>query len=273
MDFITVPAGGARLAAEVAGQGTCVVLLHAGIADRRMWTSAMAALSSGFRCIAYDRRGFGLSTSPDEPFRHIDDLDAVMTHLGCGKAHLIGSSQGGRIAIDFALSKPSRVASLVLVAAAVSGAPAPASYPAAIGRLMDDLDEAETAGNIDSVNAIEAHLWLDGPEEPEGRVAGPLRQLFLDMNAIALRHAPLTREAECEPAFDRLREISHPALVIWGDADFPHIRERSRRLASTIPNARSLGLAGCAHLPNLEQPELFNAAVTNFLKELPTPAA
>ena len=99
---------------DVTGEGACVVLLHAGVADRRMWRTICEALSGKFKCIAYDQRGFGDSTSPDEAFRNIDDLDAVIRHFGCERAHLIGSSQGGRIAIDYALAKPENVLSLVL---------------------------------------------------------------------------------------------------------------------------------------------------------------
>ena len=111
--------------ADVTGAGACVVLLHAGVADRRMWRTTCEALSGKFKCIAYDRRGFGDATSPDEAFRSIDDLDAVIRHFGCERAHLIGSSQGGRIAIDYALAKPENVLSLVLVAPALSGAVVP----------------------------------------------------------------------------------------------------------------------------------------------------
>ena len=128
---------------DVTGEGACVVLLHAGVADRRMWRTTCETLSDKFKCIAYDRRGFGDSTSPDEPFRSIDDLDAVIQHFGCDGAHLIGSSQGGRIAIDYALAKPKRVLSLVLVAPALSGALVPSSYPPTVQLLMDELEQAE----------------------------------------------------------------------------------------------------------------------------------
>jgi pimeloyl-ACP methyl ester carboxylesterase len=272
METVTVPAGGARLAAEAAGQGTRVVLLHAGVADRRMWATAMKSLSSGYRCISYDRRGFGQTTSPDETFSSTEDLEAVMAHFGCDRAHLIGSSQGGRIAVDFALSNPEKVLSLVLVASALSGAPVPARYPAAIQHLRDDLEQAEAAEDIDRVNALEAHLWLDGPEQAEGRIVGPIRQLFLDMNGKALQHKPLTGERHGEPAAGRLRDITQPALVIWGGLDFPHVQQRSRHIAGTIPRARAFEMAGCAHLPNLEQPERFETEVMRFLDESSRPS-
>lgn len=254
--------------ADVAGAGACVILLHAGVADRRMWRTTSEALSGNFRCIAYDRRGFGESTSPDETFRSIDDLDAVIRHFGCGRAHLIGSSQGGRIAIDYALARQGNVLSLVLVAPALSGAPIPSSYPPAIQRLMDELDQAETAADFEKMNAIEAHMWLDGPLRSENRVARSARDLFLDMNGRALRHAPLSKELSAPSAAEQLHRLMQPAFLIWGDADFPHIKDRSELIARTIPGAKHLVMEDCAHLPNMEQPTQFDAAVLKFLTEL-----
>ncbi len=267
MTMVDISSGSASLAAETAGHGPCVLLLHAGVADKRMWRSTIDALSSQLRVIAYDRRGFGQTTSPDEAFRHIDDLGVVLRHFNCLTAHLIGCSQGGRIAIDYALAHPQKVRSLVLVSSAVTGAPAPENYPAEITQLLKQLDDAEQAGSTDEVNALEAHLWLDGPLSAANRVSGPSRDLFLDMNAIALRHPPLTQEQSCPPAYDRLEDITQPTLVIWGDRDFPHLQERSQHLANRINHAQSLMMKNCAHLPNLEQPTVFNKAVSSFLRE------
>ena len=254
---------------DVTGEGACVVLLHAGVADRRMWRTTCEALSGKFKCIAYDRRGFGDSTSPDETFRSIDDLDAVIRHFGCDGAHLIGSSQGGRIAIDYALAKPNRVLSLVLVAPALSGALIPSSYPPAIQLLMDELEQAEAIADFEKMNAIEAHMWLDGPLSSENRVVGSARDLFLDMNGRALRHAPLSREQPAPSAAEQLHRLTQPAFVIWGDADFPHIKDRSRLIANTLPKARYLVMEDCAHLPNMERPTQFDEAVLEFLTKLP----
>ena len=269
MEVAALSIGGARLATDVAGEGACVVLLHAGVADRCMWRTTCEALSRKFKCIAYDRRGFGDSTSPDETFRNIDDLDAVIRHFGCDGAHLIGSSQGGRIAIDYALAKPKRVLSLVLVAPALSGASFPSNYPPAIQRLMDELEQSEATLDFEKMNAIEAHMWLDGPLNLENRVVGSARDLFLDMNGRALKHAPLNREQPAPSAVDQLHRLKHPAFVIWGNADFQHIKDRSRLIANTLPGARHLVMAECAHLPNMEQPTQFDAAVLEFLTGLP----
>ena len=254
--------------ADVTGTGACVVLLHAGVADRRMWCTTCEALSGQFKCIAYDRRGFGDATSPDETYLSIDDLDAVIRHFGCERAHLIGSSQGGRIAIDYTLAKPENVLSLVLVAPALSGAPVPSSYPPAVQRLIEELEQAEEKADFVRVNAIEARMWLDGPLSSENRVTGPARDLFLDMNGWALRHAPLSREQAPPSAAAQLHRLTQPAFVIWGEADFPHIKDRSRLIADTIAGAQYLVMEDCAHLPNMEQPRQFDEAILGFLTAL-----
>ena len=257
--------GGARLAGEEAGMGECVVMLHAGVADRRMWRDTMLALSPNHRTVSYDRRGFGETATPDEDFSHVDDLAAVLDWLDCARATLVGCSQGGRVAIDFALARPERVGRLILVASAVTGAAPPASYPPDVAVLLAELDDAESRGDLDRVNAIEAHLWLDGPTSREGRVEGAKRALFLDMNGKALRHPPLTQERAALSALDGLGEIVAPTLVIVGDLDFPHLRARAREIAATIPRAKAVAMAGCAHLPSLESPEAFNQIVAGFL--------
>lgn len=254
--------------ADVTGAGACVILLHAGVADRRMWRTTCEALSGKFKCIAYDRRGFGDSTSPDETFRSTDDLDAVIRHFGCERAHLIGSSQGGRIAIDYALARPENVLSLVLVAPALSGASIPSSYPPTIQRLMDELEQAEEKADFEGMNAIEARMWLDGPLRSENRVVGPARDLFLDMNGRALRHSPLSKEQPAPSAAEHLHRLTQPVFVICGDVDFPHIKDRSRLISNTISGARHLVMEECAHLPNMEQPTQFDEAVLEFLTGL-----
>ncbi|MGZ5034749.1 MAG: alpha/beta fold hydrolase [Usitatibacter sp.] len=213
--------------------------------------------------MAYDRRGFGDTRAEKEDFSAVADLMAVINPMGKGTpAILVGCSQGGRIALDATLRHPSCFRALVLIAPSVSGAPE-AIYPPEIEGLMARLKEADEVGDLDHVNAIEARLWLDGPMEPEGRVTGDARRLFLDMNSIALRSPPTGSNLDVAPAFHRLGEISAPSLVIWGDLDFPHIQDRSRHIATTMLNGSHHLLTAVAHLPSLERP----ADVTGLLAE------
>ena len=131
---------------------------------------------------------------------------------------------------------------------------------------MAGLKDAEQAGDLERVNAIKAHLWLDGPLQPEGRVTGEARRLFLDMNGIALRSPPVGSGVDVTPAFHRLGAISAPSLVIWGDFDFPHIQERCRQVALRMSNGSQHVLSGTAHLPSLDRPADVTDLLVAFIK-------
>jgi pimeloyl-ACP methyl ester carboxylesterase len=265
---LEIPSGQTTIAAEKAGSGPLVVFLHAGVADRRMWRTQVAALAAAappFLALAYDRRGFGDTLHADEPFSQVGDLVTVLDAVAPGEpAILVGCSQGGRIAIDAALAHPVRVRALVLVAPAISGAPEVTTLSPAIEAWIARMEAAEAEADVDAINALEAHAWLDGPLAAEGRVSGAPRELFLAMNEIALRSEKRGVEAEPPSAFKRLREISVPTLVLWGDLDFPHAVERCQQLVSQVPNVRGQLMPGTAHLPNLEQPERFNRLLHAF---------
>jgi len=242
------------------GDGPTVVLLHAGVADRRSWGAVVEALAArGANVVAYDRRGFGQTPAGAGTFRHLDDLLTVLRATTNEPAWLVGSSQGGLLALDLALTEPRLVAGLILLAPAVSGAPDPPDegLDAATRRLSDAIDEAHGAGRIDEVNELEVRLWLDGPAGPAGRVSGPPRALALDMNAIALRSgAPEDAGQSGLDAWSAIEEIQAPTTLAWGDLDIPFIITRCQTLANRLPNLSTTQvLTGNAHLPYLEQPQ------------------
>ena len=278
MSARTIRSGAAEIAVESAGQGPPVVLLHAGVADRRMWRAQCTALAqAGCHAHAYDRRGFGDTLHADDAWSHLDDLAAVLDDVAPAEpAILVGCSQGGRIAIDAALAHPSRVRALMLVAPAISGAPSKETFPPAIQAWIDRVERAEAANDVDAINALEAHAWLDGPLAPEGRVGGATRELFLAMNEIALRAEVRGTQTEPVEAWNRLSAIRCPMLVAWGDLDFPDVMENCAHLARSLPRAQRHVFAGAAHLPNLEQPAPFDRLLVDYCRsvlERLTPAA
>jgi pimeloyl-ACP methyl ester carboxylesterase len=267
MRSFSIPSGRAQLAGIEDGQGAAVVFLHAGVADKRMWRDQMAAFAGHHRVIAYDRRGYGETRYEAESFSHARDLRAVLDGLGIERACLVGCSQGGRFAVDFALAHPERVSRLVLVAPAIGGAPQPEQLPPDIEDLLEQAEQAEDQKHFDLVNQIEAHLWLDGPRAVEGRVQGSARDLFLRMNIIPLKSVSPGKDSAAGDSFKRLKEIAAPTLIIWGDLDFPHLQERCALLGKRIKGAQTALMPGTAHLPNLEQPKQFNALLERFLGE------
>jgi pimeloyl-ACP methyl ester carboxylesterase len=264
---VSVPVGSAVLPAIAAGpeDGIPVVFLHAGVCDHRMWVAQVIALAgAGYRAVAYTRRGYGDATSPDEPFSHLDDLEAVLAHFGIHAAILVGCSMGGGLAIDFALKHPGRTAGLVLASTAITGGDYQLSDTDR--QMQDVLDDADERGDREMLNKVEAHAWLDGPRSPNGRVKGAVRDLFFDMNARALgKEGLLTQEIKRPSARERIAEISAPVLLVAGDLDFNYILTRHEGLSDDMPNAFATIIEGTAHLPSLERPDLFDPLLLEFL--------
>ena len=236
------------------GGAPLLVLLHEGVADRRGWHQVAERLAPRVTVVAYDRRGYGESPLSTAPFTHADDLLAVLDSEQAGPAWLVGASAGGGLALDTVLLAPDRVAGLVLIGTAVSGAPEPELDPDT-QRFDAWLEAAIATGDQAEINRLETWLWLDGPAQPEGRVGGEARTLALDMNAIILRgEGPEDEGGSDVDAWHRLGEIKIPVTVACGGFDVPFIVSRSRELAGLLPGGRYRELPGRAHQPYLEDP-------------------
>jgi pimeloyl-ACP methyl ester carboxylesterase len=253
---------GARINYERAGAGFPVIFLHAGIADSRMWEPQASEFAKHLDVIRPDQRGYGKSELPPGAWSPVEDLLALIDELGLKPAHLVGCSMGGSSAIDFALDHPDRISKLVLVGSAIGGF----AFRPEHAHLFAEAATARQADDLDALNQAMLHLFLDGPERPKDYVKEPLRRLFLDMNAIAVRadfaKAP---PAQNMLAMRRLHEITAPTLVIVGDKDLPTVLEAADLLTESIPDARKAIIHDAAHLPNLEHPEEFNRIVLDFL--------
>jgi pimeloyl-ACP methyl ester carboxylesterase len=254
---------GARIHYERDAEGLPVLLLHAGVADSRMWEPQVAAFAKHFDVIRPDMRGFGQSALPPVHWSPVADLLGLVDELGLKPAHIVGCSMGSQVAIDFALQHGERISKLVLVGPAISGAQFGPKYP----DLWTESNEAEKAHDVDAIIRADMRLWLDGPRRPSGYVKEPHRSLFFDMGKASFANdfesAPIDQLDP--PAAGRLHEISAPTLVVVGDQDAPPIFDAVELLMEKIPHARKVVIHDAAHLPNLEHPEEFNSAVLGFL--------
>lgn len=267
IDAFELELDGATLVGCEAGEGLAVVFLHAGVGDLRMWQHQIAAVAErGWHALAYDRRGFGDSEADDVAFSHTDDLEAVLEALDHHAAVLVGCSAGGELAIDFALRHPGRVLGLVLIGTSVAGAPWTATAEERAIEMAEE--EAWEREDLDMINRVLAHQWLDGPRARNGRVGGAVRELFLDMNGKALDKPRLRHAEPAARAWQRMEEVSAPTLLIVGDQDFTALVERHDELSERMPNAFATVLEGCAHLPSIEQPELVSRLIGEFLDVL-----
>lgn len=259
---------GARLYYEVAGSGPPLVLIHAGIADSRMWDDQFAAFARQHRVVRYDVRGFGQSAMPPGPFAHRADLRALLRHLGIGRVALVGVSMGGGIAVDFALDYPAMVAALIPVAAGVSGR-TPSDF---LRRRWAEMGVAAERGDFDEVNELELRLWVDGAGRTPDQVDPGVRERMRAMNAGVIANESQERGGVPQrldpPALGRLGEIAAPTLVIVGDRDVPDILETADLLAAGIAGARKVVLPGVAHMLTMEVPATFNRQVLDFLAGL-----
>lgn len=256
---------GATLAGFETGEGLPVVFLHAGVCDKRMWASQMEAVAdAGFHAIAYDRRGYGETEAEDVPFSHVEDLEAVLDALDMHAALLVGCSMGGGLALDFAFKNPGRTIGLVLMGTSVSGAPWSATtQESAIEAAEEDAYER---GDRDMLNRVQAHEWLDGPRAQSGRVGGAIRELFLDMNALALGKPELRQEERAPDIYRQVAQVNTPTLLVVGDEDFTALIDRHEHLSEEMPNAFAVVLEGVAHIPSIERPDLVNPLLLEFLE-------
>jgi 3-oxoadipate enol-lactonase len=256
---------GARIAYDVAGSGPPVLLLHAGIGDRRMWDAQVPAFAEHFTVIRYDARGFGETRKPDAPFSPYQDAIALLDHLGFPRAHFVGVSMGSQTAIEAAIVAPERVSALVAVAAR-TGTPVSPALRAG----WDRVNELYEAGDIPGAVEYELRMWVDGPDRSVDAVDPEMRERVREMNAaLFVRDDEAGEEIPLDPpAAERLAEISAPTLIVYGDKDVIDVRQAAGPLAAAIPDARLAVIPDAAHLPQMERPELFNEIVLGFLRDV-----
>ena len=260
------------LAWESAGEGPEVVFLHQGLWDSRVWDEQFGVLSRTYRVLRFDFRGYGRSSRPEpgRPYSHLDDLAAVMDAAGVERAALVGNSMGGKVAIDFALTRPGRVSALVLASPALSGFEGTpdeeATWEAAFADVELQIEEAVTAGDLEGAQDLRLRwLWAPlGTEEPAGL---RIRQIAFEN----LQELTMDESGEIPiepPAAERLGEIEVPTLVLPADHDPPWHERMCLELAEGIRGARLVRIPQTDHVIPLRQPQEFNGVVLSYLGEI-----
>ena len=243
---------GVQLWYEDTGQGVPVVLLHASTGCCPMWAYQVRAFGeAGYRCIAYDRRGHGRS-EVSEPVAAADDLQLLVDSLGIERFHIIGTAAGGIVAIDYALSYPQRLRSLV-VANSIGGVQdeeylelqrrlRPAPQFGALPPEVRELGPSYRAANPEGTRQ-----WIE--LEQASRPGGP--------------HAlPKTRN---RITFASLETMAVPTLLLTGDADLYTPPSVLNLFRNRIRDSQAMIITECGHSAYWEQPERFNRAVLDFI--------
>jgi pimeloyl-ACP methyl ester carboxylesterase len=236
-----------------------IVLIHAGVADRRMWDPIWPQLTGERDVIRVDLRGFGDSAArPAGAVSHPGDVLGALRDMGVDRCHVAGASFGAGVAVEAALTRPSAVASLLLAAPA-------GSLLAQVSPDLQAFFDAEGAAleRGDLAAAVEANLssWVEGTRRRADQVDPSVRDHVRRMQRRAFEVTADwddVEETELEPpALDRLGEISVPVLVLVGGLDLDTVHDAADRVVSGIAGARRVDWPDVGHLPSLERPADF----------------
>ena len=237
------------------GDGVPVVFLHAASGTCEGWVYQRPAFTSaGYRCIAYDRRTWGRSRTTDaeqQPGFSGDDLHGLLQSLSLDRVHLVATAAGGITALDYALTHPERVRSLVV---------------------------ANTIGGVQDEPYLEVQRRLRPPEiqnlPVELRELGPSYRgthpdgvsRWLEIEVASRPDGPIAAQPTREPiTYARLQTMRAPALVVSGEADLLSPPALMRMLAAHIPASRFVSLPEAGHAGFWERPEVWNGIVLEFI--------
>ncbi|QHC57253.1 alpha/beta fold hydrolase [Rathayibacter sp. VKM Ac-2760] len=258
MPHLDVPGGSLHWEADGRASAPALLLVHAGVADLRMWDPVVPALAEDHLVVRYDSRGFGESRTEDVDYDERQDALDVLEHLGVERATAIGCSRGGSLVLDLTLEHPDRVTGLVLICAGVGGFPYP-ELTAEEDRRFDEIDTALTTGDPERVARMEAELWAFGPERDPASLDPAFVETVRELARGRSGHEtekprPIAIEP---PAYDRLVDLTAPTLVMVGAHDISESFPVFEHLVETVPDAAGHVFETAAHLPSLEHPGEF----------------
>ena len=262
-----------KLYYEEVGQGTPILFVHEFASDYRGWEPQMREFGKRYRCIAYSARGYTPSDVPDDPqdysYLHVmRDCVAMLDHLKIDKAHLVGLSMGGYTSLQVALNHPGRVRSLVL---AGTGSGSERWYTDDFHKHSQAIgDQFERDGS-----AAVAATYGMSPSRIPFEIKDP--RGFAEFTARLAEHdakgsANTSRGFQgARPSLydfeDAMRKLATPALIVVGDEDERCV-EPSLFLKAALPASALVMFPKSGHVVNLEEPDLFNQAVGDFLAKV-----
>ena len=243
---------------DTGGTGVPVVFLHAATGSSRVWEYQIPAFTAaGYRVIAFDRRGFGQTTiAPGgvQPGTAADDLQALMNFLHIDRVHLLGTAAGGFVALDYALSFPQRLRSLV-IANSIGGVQDPDYL--ALGRRLRPPE----------FSALPADVRELGPSYRAENPEGTRRWMELERLSRASGTPPAAQTMRNPVTFALLQTIRTPTLLLTGGADLYAPPPVMQLFVKRIKGSELLVVPEAGHSTYWEQPEAFNSAVLAFLRK------
>ena len=265
----TADLNGVSIYYEVTGEGFPLVLAHEAANDYRMWEPQVRFFARRYRVITWNQRGFPPSAVPDDPRAYsqeisVEDLRRMLEHLGIAQAHIVGLATGSNIALNFALLHPQMCRSLV-VAGPGSGSTDKAAFAA-------QMEEGARRLEQEGITAESAERGGYGPtrlaflrKDPRGwREWIDLRAGHSALGAIRTLRGVLARRPAVFELEAPLRQLQVPTLIMVGDEDEPCL-EPALFLRRVIPHSGLAVFPQSGHPINLEEPELFNRLLLDFL--------
>lgn len=250
---------------EQHGHGENLILIGGMTSDHQVWKSAVRLLSSHFRVLIFDNRGAGQSGSPDYPYTiemMAKDVIELMHFLHISRAHIVGHSMGGAIAQYIALAHPEKINKLILASTRAK--------ISVIGDLVFSMREKLQARGISDDMLAEyimpflfSEMFLKNKMNIKGFAQWTAQNPF-PQTAAGFRnqfHATKTRDFT-----DQLHKIIAPTLVIVGMHDILVPVEYAKHFSEQLKNSTFVALKECAHMPHVEQPNIFFEHVITFLR-------
>ena len=237
------------------GTGVPIVLLHASTGSAASWRYQQHRFAmEGFRVIAYSRRGYFRSTvqDPDLQISGAADLRALVQKLELPPFHLVGTAAGGFTAMDFALSHPERLRSLV-IASSLAG--------------IDEPDFVEVTKRLlpPEVMALPSYIKELGPSYRALNAKGTQR--WIELEKMASEGRPPAQPKENIITWQALQRLNLPTMFLTGDADLYMPPALFTIISPHVPDARFVVIAEAGHSTSWEQPDAFNSSVLSFVAQ------
>jgi len=239
------------------------VFLHPGVGDSGVWEPQWQALAPRFSLVRCDLPGFGRSPVEQASVSLAGAVAALLDALHVRGSAIVGNSLGARVALELAVARPELVGALVLVGALLPGGEASSTLSAFNEAERRALEE----GDLERAVELNLDMWL-APGTDES-VREHVRRMQRRAFELQLPWGDeLTEEHLVAEVQTRLEDVRVPTLVVVGSADVDDVQQCGRRLLASLPESESATVVGAAHVPSLERPEDFDAAVRPFLERV-----
>lgn len=240
------------------GLGAPIIFSHGFLMDHEMFAPQVDSLSGEFRCITWDERGFG-ETPASEPFTYWDSADdalALLTHLKIDAAFFVGMSQGGFISLRAALRAPERILGLGLIDTQ-GGVEEEEARPLFEAMNSEWITNGPSEALVDAVAATIMSPGYDYSSWTAKWLARPKEEGLLPFRTLMDR----------DDIWDRVPEITAPAIIFHGEEDVAITMDKAERLTSLLPNCEGLvRIPGAGHASNLSHPDEVNEPLRSFLR-------